>query len=557
MNTTLEKQELQVFDESQAADIWPKPILFDDINTPDISPSLLPEPYSAFVRELATATETPPEMALACVLAMLSIAVTGKYEISPKDGWVESLNCYWFVEMSPANRKSKVMSECSKPALLWEREQYKLVKPIIERITSQNKTKEALIRKLRNKAAETETSPTDRDSLQKEIEEVEQSIEPVPAYPKLFANNVTPESLENYVKEQQGRFGIVSDEGGVIETLTGLYSGGKANVDIVLKGIDGGYIRVRRKDREFNLNPFLSIMLCVQPAIRGKMAENQNLQGNGALERFLYLIPKSQLGSRTHDKLPVSTQTREAYNQAIRKLLDISVLESESGGLLSRTLSLSSESYRNFHNFQLELEPKLRDGGELYPLQGWAGKIAGFIARIAGLIHLAKGLNEFSEVDIETMQAALKIGKALIEHAKTAYKLIGLEPTERNAYTVFKFLEGYGLPQISRSELTIAMKHNMKSPELTEALKDLEGRHIVSEHKEKGSGSRAITMYRISPRIHDAKLVGSSVNTESSSSEVSEAPETRTKNTNNIRSLEELANGPSKNEKASKTELVI
>ena len=81
MNTILEKQESQGFDESKTADIWPEPTLFDDINTPEISASLLPEPYSTFVNELATATETPPEMAIACVLAMLSIAVTGKYSI--------------------------------------------------------------------------------------------------------------------------------------------------------------------------------------------------------------------------------------------------------------------------------------------------------------------------------------------------------------------------------------------------------------------------------------------------------------------------------------------
>ena len=60
----------------------------------------------------------------------------------------------------------------------------------------------------------------------------------MPCEPTLFINNVNPESLAHLVHEQQGRLAIFSDEGGILETLAGLYHHGMANVDILLKGIE-------------------------------------------------------------------------------------------------------------------------------------------------------------------------------------------------------------------------------------------------------------------------------------------------------------------------------
>lgn len=493
---------------------FPEPHLFDVISTPEIAPKLLPEPYCSFVRELSNATETPPEMAIACVFAMLSIAVTGKYAVSPKKGWVESLNSYWFVEMPPANSKTKVVKEAASPLHLWEKNKMKEYAPIIERIESENKTKYLHAQKLRNKAANPETETVEREKLQKQIEAVEDSIQPVPAYPRLYANNVTPESLENYTQEQGGVFAVVSDEGGVMETLTGLYSNGKANVDILLKGIDGGFMRVRRKDREYSLSPYLTMLLCVQPVVRKKMAKNSSLEGNGALERFLYLIPKSKLGRRTHDKPPLSDATKEAYQNALTALLDIPRIESENGGNFTHIIRLSSEAQGLLHRYQLELEPDLIEGGALYSLQGWGGKIVGFTARIAGLLHLAGGANEHSDIQAETMHNALAISRALLSHAKTTYRLMGMDETERNSRAIYEYLLRERITNIDRSDLVKAMRHTMKAEALTNAVMELEGRHILYEHSKPSTGTRAITFYIVNPHIFHETSTGSSEYTE-------------------------------------------
>ena len=82
-----------------------------------------------------------------------------------------------------------------------------------------------------------------------------------PALPALFATDATPESLAISAHEQGGRFAIFSDEGGLLETLGGPYNHGHANIDILLKGIDGGAVRIRRKNHDINLYPYLIIIL--------------------------------------------------------------------------------------------------------------------------------------------------------------------------------------------------------------------------------------------------------------------------------------------------------
>lgn len=41
--------------------------------------------------------------------------------------------------------------------------------------------------------------------------------------------------------------------------------------------------------------------------------------GNGMMERFLYVLPQSKLGYRTHDKPPIPEHIQNAYNQKINR----------------------------------------------------------------------------------------------------------------------------------------------------------------------------------------------------------------------------------------------
>lgn len=81
---------------------------------------------------------------------------------------------------------------------------------------------------------------------------------------------------------------------------------------------------MRRKERNYNLNPYLTLVLAVQPTVLSNLGERRAYLGNGALERFLYVLPRSKLGHRTHDKPPLSASIQHAYHAKIHALLNLS-----------------------------------------------------------------------------------------------------------------------------------------------------------------------------------------------------------------------------------------
>jgi hypothetical protein len=267
---------------------WEDPVPFEETTTPDIPASLLPNIFGEFAKALAQTTETDESLSVMIVLGVISTVVAKRFTVSPKEGWYEPVNIYTLIALPPANNKTVVLNTCTKSFIEWEKEQALLYGADIKRQYSERKTQEKIIDALRSKAAKTE-DVNEQQKMILEIADKEAALLNVPVLPQLFTNDITPESLATLVHEQQGRLAIFSDEGGILETLAGLYSQGNANIDILLKGIDGGDVRIRRKDRSVTINPYLTVVLAVQPAILQNLANRRAYMGNGTLERFLYV----------------------------------------------------------------------------------------------------------------------------------------------------------------------------------------------------------------------------------------------------------------------------
>lgn len=308
--------------DKQYGEDWEQPIFFDEIETPDIPAALLPDVLGEFASALATATETPEALTVMVILGVLSVAASKRFVVSPKSGWQEPVNIYTLIALPPANHKSLVLKSCTQPLVEWEKEQEILHGHSIKRERAEYKTQEKIIESLRAQTAKTKDLE-EQNQLRKKVAELEANLKTPPSLPNLFGNDFTPEALVNRMHEQGGRYAIFSDEGGITETLSGLYSNQHANVDILLKGIDGGDMRVGRSGKNFQLNPFLTITLTVQPVVIQNMMVKQAFKGNGLLKRFLYALPKSKLGYRTHDKPPVMPALQKAFNYKIKTLLNI------------------------------------------------------------------------------------------------------------------------------------------------------------------------------------------------------------------------------------------
>ena len=358
----------------QQTEAWETPLLFDHWETPEIRVHWLPGIFGEFAAALAQTTETPEALSVMTILGILSTVLMRQVVISPKPNWFEPINIYTLIALPPANHKSFVLKSCMQPALDWEKEQERRLITEIKRQRSERKTQEKRLENLRIKAAKAK-SELEYLQLTAQITQQDLELPEIPVAPLLFINDVTPESLATTLHEQGGRLAIFSDEGGILETLSGLYSQGTANIDILLKGIDGGEVRVRRRDRSFSLNPYLTVLLAVQPAIVRQLAEKKAYLGNGALERFLYVLPHSKLGYRTHTTPPIPDTIQRAYYERIQTLLKTFFSPNNTLPMISKTvLTLSAKAQSAWRTYQGEIEAQLRLRGNLKTVSAGPGR---------------------------------------------------------------------------------------------------------------------------------------------------------------------------------------
>ncbi len=483
-------------------DAWDSPILFNEFETADIPARFLPSVFGKFATELANTTETPEALSVMTILGVLSTAIAKRFVVSPKEGWLEPVNIYTLIALPPANHKSFVLQRCTKPLVEWEKEQSLKTDANIKRQRSERKTQEKIIEGLRIKAAKAK-DPLEQQHLIHEITLKEESLTEIMAPPLLFINDATPESLTTLVHEQGGRLGIFSDEGGILETLAGLYSNGVANVDILLKGIDGGEVRVRRKDRSLMLNPYLTIVLTVQPSVIQNMGDKHAYTGNGALERFLYVLPKSKLGYRTHTTPPLSAKIENAYHARTRELLNQFSGIGEEKLTSPYVLKLTPTALADWRDFQTMIEEQLRPNGKFSACQGWAGKICGFALRIAGLLHVAEQGAQGLVITDTTMAHALQIATLLAEHATVAFGLMGIDQTTEDAKTVFQWIKSRNERSFTQSEIVLAMRNKKlgKPERLLKAMQLLHERNIISAPIRLTTTRKPTTLYYANPML--------------------------------------------------------
>lgn len=465
---------------------WQPPILFDEYETPPITADVLPLTLRSFARSLANTTETPEAMAVMCVLSTLATALQGKFEVKPKnnDNYSEPLNIYVITALPPANRKSAVLKYCTNPLIEWEKSQKIIIEPEIKRQRSVLESKRELIKGLRRKLSNGDNSAIH------EIAELEANLPKPDSLPRLFVNDATPETLITLVDEQKGKISIISDEGGIIDVVAGLYTGGNSNIDILLKGWDGSLCRTTRKDKDISVHPLLTVNLVVQPQVIHNLATKKSFRGKGLLERFLYCLPKSLLGYRTNDKPPIPPKVIGAYNELITSLLNIATPENP------WALYLDEAAHAEWRDFQNTIEQDLRACGRLSVCQGWGGKICGQALRIAGLLHVAVHKQASDIINATTMQQALELCSLLVFHAIATFNLMENDPDIRDAKKAWEWIMSIEEKQFKKSDVTVKMKNWIKADRLNKILNILIQRNLISTPIKEGKKTE---VYNINP----------------------------------------------------------
>lgn len=407
---------------------WEEPLPFDDFQLPVFPVDALPKPIADYVTALAESTQTPVDMAATCALAVLAVCQQGKFRIQAKADWSEPLNLFVLNVMEPSERKSAVENAMVRPINLYETEQNRENAGAIEG----SRMRKRILEK-RQRAIEDQVSKgkADMEDVKKIAQEIADFKEMTPI--KLYVDDITTEKLTSVLANNSGRAAILSTEGGIFDTLSGIYTK-NVNIDVMLKGYSGDSIRVDRigRDSESILNPALTVLLMAQPSVLSGVMQNNTFRGRGLTSRFLYCIPTSFVGKRKYRSTCVPDELTDAYEQRIRNMLEEEYKPTE------ELITLAPAADELIEAFAEELEPKLI--AEYADIADWAGKLIGNTLRIAGLLCRASiwrcdsfldGIEGMEPLVVseDIMTNAIRIAMYFTEHAIAAFSLMGADDT--------------------------------------------------------------------------------------------------------------------------------
>lgn len=496
-------------EESHASKIdeWPEPLLFGDIETPEIPADLLPEPLARYCKAVAENTQTPTGMAVMMGLSVIATCIQKRFEVCPYgDSYTEPVNIMTVTALDPASRKSAVVKAVTEPLTSWELQQSELLKEQSVRIRHEREILIKSIDSIKSIASKSNATDDDRRVALSEIKRLEETMPQEVIIPRLWIDDVTPERLQNLMEDNGERIAVISAEGGIFEVMAGLHNNGKSNINVILQSHAGEPVRVERQSRSVTmLKPALTFGLTVQPAIISNLATGNmaRFRGNGMLARLLYCIPKSTVGSRDVTKRSqILENVKTEYHTMINRLLAIPSLADEKGNESPRILTLAPDAQKAWMFFSQYIESKQGQYGDFHSIQDWTGKLPGAALRLAGLCHVVEHGDAVTVISLATIEKALDLGELLIAHAKAAFGMMGSDPAVSDAKFILQWIISNGAGSFRRGDLHKALHGKFQRVDrLILALKVLTERHIISEPQKQPTGRRPGIVYLVNPSV--------------------------------------------------------
>lgn len=488
---------------------WEKPVMFGSIETPEIPANILPGILGEYCKAVSAVSQTPEAMSVAMALSTIATCVQKRLEVASPTH-TEPLSLWTLIGSDPGTRKSAVVNALTYPLSQWEKELAEILKPEISRVKHTIDVNQERVKHLKQKASKSD-DPAVRDTCLIEITNIENTTPEPLVVPRLYTDDTTPEKLANLLCVNKERMAVISDEGGTFEVLSGLYSNGKSNINTYLKSHAGMPVRVDRQLGSVILEkPALSFGLAVQPQIIADLAHGNKarLRGNGMLARFLYFIPKSNVGTRdVRSSYVIPESLNVAYQNLVFQLLSIPALSDEQGNERPRMLTLSPDALDAWLQFSAYVESKQGDNHEFHSIQDWTAKLPGAALRIAGILHVSEYLERTAVITLDTMERALDLCELLIPHAKAAFDLMGSIQEIDDAKRVFQWLKTLPGDRFTQRDAFIVHDGSFKKMErLNKALDILIERNIIGKPIKLPTGGRPSFLHWINPMAREAQI---------------------------------------------------
>jgi len=394
----------------------------------------LPHPIYAAVHDLVVQTKTPLPLAIATVLASVSLAFEGDIDVVRPGCEPSSVGLYILVLASSGERKSATTRKAFAARTQFEAMAQKMVQQqggsceaalTVWRIVE--KSIHAKIKKAADKRL-----PTDLLCA-----ELEAHLERRPARllaPKMTFTDASPEAIAASITARWPFIGLVADEG------SGLLNGrALQNMPLLTKLWDGDRLNIDRVDGTVEpiADPRMTLLAMIQP---GRFSKFMKKKGEEALElglfaRTLITYPFSTQGFRFMpvDGQPTSGDGLQALNARLLHVLQRTHAKANRGCFDRKNLTMSPDAKRYWIEFCNWTEMQCAPTGIYAHSTAYASKLGEHLARLAALFAYVHGdVKEITLDDIERARATLDFFTH--EHMRIFAPAPPMPPTQADAY---------------------------------------------------------------------------------------------------------------------------
>lgn len=480
---------------------WPEPMLPGSVQTPEIqAEEVLPSWLGAMAAAVSTSTQTPSALATLLSLSVLGTVLQRRFEVEVLPGYREPGSIWTLVALPSGTRKTAVINALTAPLVHWEKLIRDRMRGEVARVTAARAVAKKRIERLLQDASKAKNDE-EREAIRAEIQREEEGMPDEVRAPRLFTGDTTSERCQSLMVENGERIAVLSDEAGIFLIMAGVYSGGVASLDVFLQGHAGTAMRVDRAGRMAHLDrPALTFGLALQPGVLADVAGSRRFRDSGLLARFLFALPKSNVGRRdVRRHAPVPHEVASAYEVALMRLLEDVSVKAQA----PRVLKLTAEARECWYQLAEEIEREQGDGGRYESFSDWTSKLPGAAARIALLLELAECGGDAPVVGLASMERAARLARLLIPHAQAAFGLLGTDAVDADAAAIVKWIQACELAEFKRSEAQKAMEGRFRSVDrLIKAMERLETCDVVRFFKRPNPGAPPSPMYRVNPKVH-------------------------------------------------------
>lgn len=191
------------------------------------------------------------DMTSVSVLTVSSLCAQRKFMVHIRGNWYEPVNLYAVIVANPSERKSAELSLTMTPVYRYQHEENERRRPHVEEYNTRHDMLQSRIESMKKSASSGRKAKNDSPAtvddimlLYRELEDLERGAI---NYVSLTADDITMEALASEMAANHETMSLVSSEGGIFNVLSGLYSGGMVNIDIILKACSESLHNLDRK----------------------------------------------------------------------------------------------------------------------------------------------------------------------------------------------------------------------------------------------------------------------------------------------------------------------